>query len=63
MAEGFPKTVRDFWKLQQDPPTLAKLAEHYAVEGWDEWKIESSIHNSTATHYMDEGVESVEGVG
>ena len=52
VPKGFPKTIRDFWKLPQDLPTLAKLAEYYSVEGWDEWKMESSQDSST-THYLE----------
>ena len=38
MAAGFPATVREFWKLVLDKPTLIQLAKHYLVIGWEQWK-------------------------
>ena len=34
-AKGFPRRVKDFWRLVSDPTTLTKLARHYLVQGWD----------------------------
>jgi hypothetical protein len=50
VAEGFPQTVRDFWKLADDLPALSRLARHYRFPGWEEWKKTDS-DDSDATLY------------
>ena len=50
VAEGFPTTVRDFWRLSSNKPTLIRLAKHYSVVGWEWWR-RSSSYDSVATSY------------
>jgi septal ring factor EnvC (AmiA/AmiB activator) len=38
VAEDFPTTVRDFWRLLSNKSALTRLANHYSVASWDRWK-------------------------
>jgi archaellum component FlaC len=42
VAAGFPTTVREFWGLLSNKPTLIRLAKHYSVVGWERWQRSTS---------------------
>ncbi len=52
VAEGFPYSVKDFWKLILNPTALTELARHYSVRDWDRWKRATSA-DTDVTCYME----------
>ena len=66
VAPDFPLTVRRFWYLKSNSklikfsnmlinltlivPALQRLAKHYAIDGWQDWKIHES-EDADATQY------------
>ncbi|KAL9023617.1 MAG: hypothetical protein Q9196_007089 [Gyalolechia fulgens] len=46
----FPSTVRRFWYLRSNIPALQRLAKHYAIDGWQDWKAEES-EDAEVTQY------------
>ena len=45
VADEFPSTIREFWKL--DDGALAQLAQHYGIVGWQNWNRAGSDDTDT----------------
>jgi len=50
VAADFPTTVREFWRLLSNKPTLVRLGKHSSVVGWERWQRNSS-YDTDATSY------------
>jgi len=57
VAEDFPKTIRDLWELEHNTAALQRLAKHYSISGWENWKRAASDDSEfTAIDSLDTAV-------